>query len=173
MRSRIDLKRFIGGPGMEFREIQKSDDPIIARIIRDNLKAYSLDIPGTAYFDEHLDHLSDYYLGDKTQRFYCIALEGDEIIGGIGMAAIDLFDDCAELQKLYLSDSAKGRGYGYILIQRIEDKARELGFARMYLETHTNLEAAIHEYQKAGYIEIEKPAGVIHSAMNKFFIKAL
>lgn len=35
-----------------FREITEKDNPIIAKIIRDNLKAVGLDIPGTAYFDE-------------------------------------------------------------------------------------------------------------------------
>ena len=145
----------------------------MAGIIRDNLKARGLDIPGTAYFDEHLDHLSTYYLSDRAERFYCIAMEGGRIIGGVGLAGTDLFDDCAELQKLYLSDDAKGRGTGYELIRKIEDKARELGYRYMYLETHTNLGAAIHIYEKSGYKAIEKPEGVIHSAMNKFFIKEL
>ncbi len=158
---------------MEFREIQKSDDPVMAGIIRDNLKAQGLDIPGTAYYDENLDHLSSYYLGNRSERYYCIALEDDRIIGGVGLAGTDLFDNCAELQKLYLSDAAKGHGTGYELIRKIEDKARELNYSRIYLETHTNLGAAIHVYEKSGYREIEKPAGVIHSAMNKFFIKEL
>jgi putative acetyltransferase len=41
----------------------------------------------------------------------------------------------------------------------------------MYLETHDNLAAAIHVYEKAGYREIEKPEGVVHATMNRFFIK--
>ena len=43
----------------------------------------------------------------------------------------------------------------------------------MYLETHDNLAAAIHVYEKCGYKEIEKPAGVVHATMNRFFIKEL
>ncbi len=31
--------------------------------------------------------------------------------------------------------------------------------------------AAIHVYEKAGYREIEKPEGVVHATMNRFFIK--
>ena len=158
---------------MEFREISRADDPILAEIIRSNLKANKLDIPGTAYFDGNLDHLSDYYLADRTKRYYFIALEDGEIIGGIGLDALEFFDDCAELQKLYLTDSAKGRGIGYTLIRLIEDKARELGYRKMYLETHSNLAAAIHIYEKSGYREIEKPAGVVHATMDRFFIKEL
>ena len=158
---------------MEFREICKDDDTALAHIIRTNLKAHKLDIPGTAYFDSNLDHLSDFYLGDKTERFYLIALEEEKVVGGIGLAKLDFFDDCAELQKLYLADSVKGRGFGYTLISMIEDKARELGYKQMYLETHTNLSAAIHVYVKSGYKAIEKPAGVVHATMDKFFIKQL
>jgi len=43
----------------------------------------------------------------------------------------------------------------------------------MYLETHDNLAAAIHVYEKSGYKEIEKPAGIVHATMNRFFIKEL
>ncbi|MCR5719025.1 MAG: GNAT family N-acetyltransferase [Lachnospiraceae bacterium] len=158
---------------MEFRGIKREDDEVLAHIIRSNLKAYGLDMPGTAYYDDNLNHLSDYYLKDKDKRFYYVVLEDEKVIGGIGLDEINLFDNCAELQKLYLTDSAKGRGIGYRLIEKIEDKARSLGYTQMYLETHTNLEAAIHIYEKTGYTEIPKPSLAVHSAMNKFFIKKL
>ena len=48
------------------------------------------------------------------------------VIGGIGLAEFEYFEDCAELQKLYLNDKAKGKGLGYTLIRLIEDKAREV-----------------------------------------------
>ena len=50
---------------MKLREIEESDNRIIAGIIRANLKAVGLDIPGTAYYDESLDNLSKYYLCDQ------------------------------------------------------------------------------------------------------------
>ena len=49
----------------------------------------------------------------------------------------------------------------------------ELGFHRMYLETHTNLQAAMHIYEKSGYALIERPASVMHSTMNRFYLKEL
>ena len=158
---------------IKFREITEEDDAILAGIIRTNLEAAELDIPGTAYFDPELDHLSQYYLADKTSRFYYIAMLDDEIIGGIGLSRLDFYDDCAELQKLYLKDSAKGSGIGYTMIGLIEEKARELGYKKIYLETHTSLQAAIHIYEKCGYKLIDKPKEAVHSTMNRFFIKDL
>ena len=81
--------------------------------------------------------------------------------------------DTAELQKLYLVDCAKGSGLGYELIELIEKKMREAGFKQSYLETHDNLQAAIHLYEKCGYKEIPRPKEVGHSAMNRFFVKGL
>ena len=159
---------------MRTREIVQADDLILAGIIRDNLKAHALDIPGTVYFDDNLNHLSEFYRADGKRRFYYILLnDDDEIIGGVGLAEFELFDDCAELQKLYLADNAKGRGLGYELIRMIEKKAVELGYRRMYLETHDNLQAAIHEYIKSGFREIEKPEAIVHATMNRFFLKEL
>lgn len=159
---------------MIFTEITAADDKALAEIIRRNLRHYHLDIPGTAYFDDTLDNLSSFYCGHPDKRFYCILKnEQGEVMGGVGLAELDFFGNCAELQKLYLADSVKGSGLGYKLISFIEDKARELGYERMYLETHTNLEAAIHIYEKSGYREIEKPAGVVHATMNRFYLKDL
>ncbi len=159
---------------MKFKVISQDYDSDLAEIIRANLKNYSLDIPGTAYFDDNLNHLSDFYLADSGKRYYCIVTDDDDkLMGGVGLAELDFFEDCCELQKLYLADEAKGSGIGYRLVSVIEDKAKELGYKRMYLETHDNLEAAIHVYEKCGFIEIEKPAGVVHATMNRFFIKEL
>ena len=57
--------------------------------------------------------------------------------------------------------------------QYIEDRMRESGYKASYLETHENLQAAIHIYEKCGYMEIVRPKEVGHSTMNRFFIKEL
>ena len=59
------------------------------------------------------------------------------------------------------------------MIEFIENKMREAGYKQSYLETHDNLQAAIHIYNKMGYEEIERPKEVVHSTMNRFFKKEL
>ena len=49
----------------KYREMTESDNGVVAALVRDNLKRYKLDIPGTVYFDEGLDTLSDYYGNDE------------------------------------------------------------------------------------------------------------
>ena len=155
----------------EFRPILPEHDAAMARIVREALKAHRLDIPGTAYFDASLDRLSAYY--DRPGRCYHVLLQDGAVVGGVGLAEFDGLPDCCELQKLYLREDARGRGLGYGMIRHIEAQARAMGYRRIYLETHTNLQAAIHEYERAGYQRIDRPAAVIHTTMDRFYLKAL
>ncbi len=156
----------------KYREMTEADNEAVAALIRDNLEQFGLDIPGTVYFDDGLDHLSDFY-GSKERRYFVVEDKAGKVIGGIGFANFELMKETAELQKLYLLDSAKGYGQGYEMIRFIEDKMREAGYKQSYLETHDNLQAAIHIYEKCGYKEIERPKEVVHSTMNRFFLKVL
>ncbi len=156
---------------MEYKALSAEHDAALAALIRSNLKAHQLDVPGTVYFDEGLDHLSSFY--DRPGRAYFVLLREGALVGGIGLAEFDQLPNCCELQKLYLDDSVKGKGLGYQMIEKIEQTAICLGYRQMYLETHTNLQAAIHIYEKTGFREITRPESVVHSTMNKFYIKSL
>ena len=156
---------------MDFVPIEPHQDAAMAAIVRAALKAHGLDIPGTAYFDEALDHLSAYY--DQPGRAYYVLLADGAVTGGVGLAQFEGLPGCCELQKLYLSPTAQGRGLGYRMIRFIEEQARALGYRQIYLETHTNLQAAIHEYERSGYRQIPRPAAVIHTTMDRFYIKEL
>lgn len=156
----------------KIRKILPKDNKTIAEIIRYNLKNHGLDIPGTVYFDAGLNKLSEVYSSEKSDYFVLVD-SNDIVVGGIGFAEFEAFENCAELQKLYIADSAKGSGLGYQLISFVEEKMRDAGFRTSYLETHENLKAAIHIYEKSGYLAIERPASVAHGAMNRFYLKKL
>ncbi|WNZ90854.1 hypothetical protein QYR59_05450 [Streptococcus iniae] len=57
---------------MPIRLIKASDNHVIARIIRQSLKAVGLDQPGTAYSDPQLDNLYEYYQGLSNARLFCL-----------------------------------------------------------------------------------------------------
>ena len=157
---------------LEYQPLTSQYDADVADLIRVSLKANHLDIPGTVYFDEGLDHLSEYY--SDPHRAYYVLLERDSVIGCIGLAEFQYFgDDCCELQKLYVSSTYQGRGLGYKLVRFIESKAREMGYRKIYLETHTNLQTAIQLYEVCGYQQIQRPESVVHSTMNRFYLKEL
>ncbi|MCR4792378.1 MAG: GNAT family N-acetyltransferase [Lachnospiraceae bacterium] len=155
-----------------YRKITPADDAAVAALVRSNLEKAGLDIPGTAYFDEALDHLSDVY-GKDDSEYYVLTDADGKVVGGIGYGRLPFMQDTAELQKLYLDDSVKGRGLGYEMIGYIEDRMRDAGYKRSYLETHDALQTAMHIYVRSGYKEIERPAQTGHSSMTRFYLKEL
>ena len=158
---------------LHYRKIEADDDAEIAKIIRTNLEKLHLNLPGTAYFDPELEHLSSFYNSCPERRVYFVALEDGRVIGGVGIAEFPGIEACAELQKLYLDDSVMGKGYGKVLMQIAEDWARAAGYQKLYLETHTNLSVALKLYEKMGFRQIERPCTTQHSTMNRFYLKEL
>lgn len=158
----------------KIRPICPSDDFSLACIIRDSLAANDLAIPGTAYFDPELNNLSKFYSISPKRKYFVVISETGTVLGGAGIAEFAGSYDCAELQKLYLADSAKGHQLGYALIKTVEAFAIKSGYKKLYLETHHSLSAAIHIYEKAGFKKLYKPLpGSIHSSMDIFFIKSI
>ncbi len=143
----------------------------VASLIRHSLKSHGLDIPGTVYFDPELDTLTDYYDMGVDRDFYVLVDQRNSLLGCIGFAETSLFPNCAELQKLYIDDSAKGHGLSYLLISFIEEKMARKGYKKSYLETHSNLQRAIYVYEKCGYVKIPRPDTVGHGTMDHFYIK--
>ena len=95
------------------------------------------------------------------------------VVGGIGYAKLPFMKDTAELQKLYLDESVQGGRFAYEMIAYIEERMRDAGYRASYLETHDNLQAAIHIYEKSGYRDIEKTKEIVHSAMTRFMKKVI
>ena len=159
---------------MKFRPIQAKDDSQLAGLIRSTLETFHLDLPGTVYYDPELDHLSDFYQAKPQERAYYVALDDqDRVLGGVGYAECGIFDHCAELQKLYLAPQSQGQGLGRMLMELVIDKTKEAGYQKLYLETHSNLATAIILYQKYGFREISRPENLIHTTMDRFFLKDL
>ena len=159
---------------LNYRSLTADDDAALASIIRTSLEQIHLNLPGTAYFDPELDHLSAYYAREPKKRTYFAALDdAGQVAGGVGVAEFALIPNCAEIQKLYLSDAVKGKGCSKELMRLAETWAKEAGYQQLYLETHSNLQIAIKLYEKLGFTQIKRPKEVLHSTMDHFYIKHL
>lgn len=159
---------------MIIRKITPADDSAVCTIIRKNLESYKLDIPGTAYFDKQLEHLSTYYdASPETREYFVLTSDDGEILGCGGYEKLPYMDSCAELQKLYLCDKAKGQGNGSQMLAYMENAARMKGFSEVYLETHSCLKEAVLLYERKGYRLIDRPDFVVHSTMDRFYVKSL
>ncbi|MDO4869724.1 MAG: GNAT family N-acetyltransferase [Bacillota bacterium] len=159
---------------MIYRTIQKSDNPYLAELVRSNLKQHGLDIPGTAYFDLNLEHLYEYYTENPEKRNYFVAEdETGKVVGGCGIDEFAGADGYGELQKLYVDPDYQRQGIARALVGMVEEEAARLGYKVLYLETHSNLQAALHLYQAMGFELVERPAFAVHATMDNFMVKAV
>ena len=71
------------------------------------------------------------------------------LLGTGGLFPIDA--ETVELRKMYFDKSLRGRGFGKKMLERMIERARELKFKKIYLETASVLREAIGLYEKYGF----------------------
>jgi putative acetyltransferase len=144
---------------VKLRPIEERDNPVIASVIRQTLKEFGANRPGTVYYDEATDHLFESFR-DTKRSMYCIAEKEGTIVGGGGIfPSAGLPDDTCELVKMYLLPEARGIGLGKLLIQNALDFATAAGYKQVYLETMPELRQALSAYAKFGFEYIDHPMG--------------
>ena len=104
----------------------------------------------TQNYDDELEHLEDKY-GMPAGRLYLAYCDG-KTAGCIGLKKLD--DDNCEMKRLYVRPEFRGRKIGGLLIQKIIDDAKTIGYKHMLLDTLPFLESAVHMYKKWGFYEI-------------------
>jgi putative acetyltransferase len=80
-------------------------------------------------------------------RFFLARLHG----AAVGCGAVALFDDFAEVKRMYVRDAARRRGVAGAILTRLEDEARGAGLSWLRLETGENQIAAMQLYARAGF----------------------
>ena len=143
---------------IRYRHLVKEDNKSIAELIRSVFREFGIARPGTVYFDPTTDDL--FALFSTPGSEYWVAEDNGKIIGGCGVYPTPgLPDGCAELQKLYLLASYRGKGTGRALMEKTFESARQLGYKQLYLESLPELGRAISLYEKAGFRNIPGPLG--------------
>lgn len=85
-------------------------------------------------------------------RFY-IALYKDQI-AGVGCLK-KLEAEVAEVQRMYVLPTFRGKGIGRAIIDQLVNDARSMGYRRLRLESLEFLEAAHSLYRSAGFRDID------------------
>jgi GNAT superfamily N-acetyltransferase len=82
-----------------------------------------------------------------------VVRDGDGTAVGCGGVRL-LYPDTAEIKRMYLRSSMRGRGAGRQLLEALETKAKELGAHRAVLDTNGTLTSALALYRAAGWQEV-------------------
>lgn len=145
-------------------------------ILQRCLEEAHLALPGTAYFDPQIGELAEYYARTtRAQYFVAVAdADDDKVLGGCGIGPVADFDDICELQKLYLTPSARGQGLSKQLLGRSIAAAKALGYHRMYVVTDTKLPIANKLYQTHGFNRLDRAlADDPHDGCDTWYMKAI
>lgn len=158
---------------MKTRNIVSKDNAAMAKIIRDSLKEFNAAKPGTVYFDESTDRLSNVFSMPRS-AYFVIDVNG-ELAGGGGIYPTEgLPTDTCELVKMYVSKKFRGNGYGQMLLEKCMQQAKKEGFKKMYIESMPELSNALGMYEKNGFEYIRQPMGNSgHTGCDIFMIKKL
>jgi putative acetyltransferase len=101
-----------------------------------------------ALYEPHQRHgLQLEQLFEPHIRFFLARLDG----AAMGCGGVALFEDYAEVKRMYTRPAARGRGLAKALLRRIEEKARVAGKPVLRLETGDRLWAAIGLYESVGF----------------------
>ncbi|MDQ4048226.1 MAG: GNAT family N-acetyltransferase [Actinomycetota bacterium] len=104
---------------------------------------------GSGPWDDDLNAIAETYLERGGE--FLVGLEGRQIVA---MGALRRCDaDCAELKRMRVHPAVQRRGLGRHLLHRLEERALELGYRRLVLDTTVRQQAAQALYRKEGYQE--------------------
>jgi GNAT superfamily N-acetyltransferase len=105
----------------------------------------------------------------RTDSDILVAYAGAE---PVGLAALRTFSPgIGEIKRMYVVPAHRGSGVARQLLEELERRAREHGFARVRLDTHDRLSEANRLYRSAGYREI--PDYNANPRANRWFEKFL
>lgn len=84
-----------------------------------------------------------------------VAEQNGSIVGSIFVMPSDGIPGSAQLRMLYVEPAARGQGVGTVLVRQAVSFARDNGYQRMRLWTHTIQESARKIYAAAGFKVVE------------------
>ncbi|MBA2703777.1 MAG: GNAT family N-acetyltransferase [Blastocatellia bacterium] len=103
-------------------------------------------------FDKELAGLPGDYAPPGGRLF--LAVDGDDVMGGVALREIG--DRVGEVKRLYVRPEFRGRGLGRTLTEKLIAEAKQIGYARLRLDTLPGkMDQAIAMYRSFGFQEIE------------------
>ncbi|KAK7182324.1 hypothetical protein DPSP01_002375 [Paraphaeosphaeria sporulosa] len=133
------------------------DREAVAALFAAYAESLNIDLSFQSFTDE-LSQLPGKYAAEKGGALF-LAQAADstpaKIVGCIAVRAFSPLDTC-ELKRLYVVPEARGMGAAQRLMNAAIEKARDLGYDYMLLDTLANMTAARKLYTRCGFAEVDK-----------------
>ena len=136
---------------LKIRAATNLDGERLRELVFNTLREHGLK-PDPQTTDADLNDIDKSYHG-RGGVFELVEDGAGNLLGTVGLYRLD--DETCELRKMYFVPELRGRGMGRYLLERMVNRARELGYKRMRLETASVLERAIRLYTHFGFKPFE------------------
>lgn len=90
-----------------------------------------------------------------------------------GFGGVLLADGFAELKRIYVPPEFRGHGIAVMIVETLQDHARNNGYSKVVLETGEESPGAIRLYEKLGYVRIGPFGEYEDNGSSVFMEKAL
>ena len=144
---------------MEYRirPIEEKDNERVEYIIRSCLIEFGANHEGTAWEDPFLGQFYQVYQAPES-AYWVAEDEAGTVVGGVGIGPLPGAPGVCELQKMYCIPEARGKGIAQNLLDEALDFAKDY-YDQCYLETISNMVAAIKFYEKNGFRPLDTLIG--------------
>ncbi len=134
---------------MIIREATEQDAVAIRAIVTETLAEFGFRVESAGTDSDLIDVPHSYQSRGGSFR---VIEDDDGVIVGCG-GLYPLKERVVELRKMYFRPGIRGQGLGRRLLDDLITEARTRNYARIELETASNLTAAMALYQRAGFTE--------------------
>lgn len=145
-------------------ELVKPNRPDVVEMLQE-ADAYFAEL----YPVEHNHLLNVETLMQPNIKFVLALLDGE----AVGCGAIRLWQDFAEVKRMYVRPPWRGAGVGHQVLSKLETLAKDLGFTNIRLETGIYQLEAMRLYERSGYIKCSPFGDYLASHMSLFYEKHL
>lgn len=136
---------------IKFNSINSGDDLLhVKELFIEYAKSLGVDLSFQG-FEEELNSLPGKYA--EPEGCIIIALVGETPAGCVALRKID--NKRCEMKRLYVRSGFQGMGIGKELAESIVNKAKELGYDYIRLDTLPTMKRAQRLYREMGFYEIE------------------
>lgn len=103
----------------------------------------AFEVPDLLRFDAHYT---------APRGAFWVVRDATRVVGSVGVDRVD--DRTAELHRLYVDASLRGRGIGQRLVETVLDWSRAQGLGRVVLWSDTRFESSHRLYRRLGFAQL-------------------
>lgn len=116
-------------------------------------------------FDKDLENVRANYLEKRGE--FLLAIYDDKIVGMGALREVD--KTTGEIKRMRTLPSLQGQGIGRMILEKLIDRARELGYRRLILDVNERAERARRLYESLGFKEYRRGAYFLPGDIGVFY----